>query len=113
MKVHVMHPSQRSQIQKPTPALKSAFVVSHPEMGIYLGSCLGLGWWSALDPVGQDAAATFPDEAAAANYIAQLVEHGHWREHEFSITPVMADYGGYATIGEIARVGLPAWNPNA
>ncbi|MBY0466254.1 MAG: hypothetical protein K2W33_15055 [Burkholderiales bacterium] len=45
----------------------SRVVIVHPEMGIYLGSCMGMGFWSKLDPVGQPSAVTFanPEEAQA------------------------------------------------
>ncbi len=28
-------------------------VIVHNEMGVYLGSCMGLGFWTLLDPAGQ------------------------------------------------------------
>lgn len=48
-------------VEKP----KSGVVLVHPEHGVYLGNFLGLGFWSKLDPAGQEAAVVFPsvDEA--------------------------------------------------
>src|SRR5690606_39754669 len=37
-------------------------VITHPDMGIYLGNFIGLGFWSLLDSVGQNAAPTFDSE---------------------------------------------------
>ena len=39
--------------------MKTEYAIHHPEEGFYLGCCLGLGFWSKLDPVGQPSAATF------------------------------------------------------
>ncbi len=46
-----------------------ALIVSN-ELGIYLGSFMGLGFWSKLDKAGQDEAVTFPDEESAREYMA-------------------------------------------
>ena len=42
------------------------FVIYHEKDGVYLGSALGLAFFSAIDPVGQSEAAAFRyrDEAA-------------------------------------------------
>jgi len=34
-------------------------VLYNEEMGIYLGSCMGMGFWTKLDSVGQDAVVVF------------------------------------------------------
>lgn len=47
----------------------SHVVLVHDEMGVYLGHCMGLGFWTMLDDVGQDTAVCFDDEAAAREYI--------------------------------------------
>lgn len=44
---------------------KTGYVLTHPQNGIYLGSFLGLGFWSALDSGGQDAAVVFESPEAA------------------------------------------------
>lgn len=50
-------------------------VITHPEMGIYLGCCLGLGFWTKLDPVGQGEAVTFEDESDARDYVCSWDEN--------------------------------------
>jgi hypothetical protein len=94
------------------PALRRGYVLSHTEMGVFLGECLGLGFWSKLDPVGQDSAATFEFVAEAHNLIALHVERStDLRSQDFAITEVAVDNGAWASMSEVVRVGLPAWNP--
>lgn len=81
-------------------------VIYHPTDGIYLGSCLGMGFWSSLDPVGQPSAVTFPSEAAAEQHMAEW-ECG--RPQGISFVPVEADAAGYASIAACVAAGLPAW----
>lgn len=44
------------------------YVLYHDEMGIYLGSCMGLGFWTKLDPVGQNEAVTFESSEQALKH---------------------------------------------
>lgn len=84
------------------------FVLYHPELGVYLGNALGLGFWSALDPGGQGAAVTFPDEDAA------LVHAAAWAHPVvgLQVRPVLVEAGcGYATVEECMLAGLPGWEP--
>lgn len=78
-------------------------VITHPKMGIYLGSCMGLGIWSMLDPAGQDAAVTFPSEAAATRVITTWESNGDPAAYRFE--PV-ACAGPYAEIPELVAAGL-------
>jgi hypothetical protein len=77
------------------------YVINHPEMGVYLGSCMGLGFWSRLDPV-DDTAATFDTQEEACRWIdgrpkgAELIE-------------VQAEPGQKATISACVAAGLDAW----
>lgn len=84
-----------------------AVVIFSHEQGVYLGSCMGLGFWSNLDPVGQDAAVTFPDVSAAEGYMAS------WdcgRPDNVSFVEVVADADGFASIAACQAAGLPAWS---
>lgn len=92
------------------------FVLVHPEMGVYLGTCLGLGFWSKLDPVGQLAAVTF-ENRTVADVIMRSWDNG--RPDKVIIWPVMADWavcvGGKPTFASIAAcvaTGLETWDPN-
>jgi hypothetical protein len=37
--------------------------------GIYLGSAMGMGFWTLMDCVGQPSAVTFPSEISARDYV--------------------------------------------
>lgn len=83
-----------------------AVVIYSEENGVYLGSAMGLGFWSKLDPVGQPSATTFEDEAEAETHMASW-ESG--RPEGVRLVPVDADQDGYASIAACVRAGLPGW----
>lgn len=83
-------------------------LVSAEGDGIYLGNCMGMGFWSLLDPVGQDHAVTFPTVSEALDHVKE------WVTPIVVITPALevADPEGYATIAECVAAGLPGWDPD-
>lgn len=88
----------------------SRVVITHREWGIYLGSCFGMGFWTKLDPVGQDSAVTFSSEREARAIIdiweskpAPDDIHCAWVSTET----------GYASIDECVAAGLDRWDPNS
>lgn len=83
-------------------------VITHPELGIYLGSAMGLGFWSKLDPVGQQAAVTFdsPEQAAAHVLVMDGALLVGWSTH-----PVTPDDKNYASIAACVAAGLEGWVP--
>lgn len=84
-------------------------VIFDDEMGIYLGSCIGLGFWSKLDPVGQTHAVTFESDESIAFVMS------HWEcgpPNNWRAVPVDVATGDYASIAECEAAGLPGWNPN-
>ncbi len=83
-----------------------ALVIYHDQHGIYLGSCMGLGFWSNIDPCGQSAAATFPDVQSAEEFMATW-EDG--RPEGVRLVDVPADARGYASIDACVLAGLPPW----
>lgn len=85
-----------------------AFVIVHPEMGVYLGSWIGLGFWSKLDPVGQPSAVTFETSAEAEDHMATW-DSG--RPESAALVPVEADEGRYASIQACVKAGIDPWNP--
>lgn len=84
-------------------------LIFHPEMGVYLGNCLGLGFWSKLDPGGQDAAVTFESAEEAINHAAS------WDDLVLNLkfASVKTCARNYATILEIEAAGLSGWDPKA
>lgn len=88
------------------------YVIYHPEMGVYLGHCLGLAFFSKLDAAGQDCAVTSETEAAAWMVVAELRRSGTLNTHNFTIVPVTPDRDEFfATIVACVAAGLPAWSP--
>jgi hypothetical protein len=83
------------------PATK--IVITHPKMGIYLGNCLGLGFWTLLDPAGQPEAVVFDSVADARAHIASW-ESGN-RPDDYGFHDVSAT-GRYATIPMLIEAGL-------
>lgn len=83
-----------------------AFLIVHHENGVYLGMCLGLGFWSKLDPVGQPAACAFETQAQAEDHMARWVG-GPPEGVRFH--PVEPDDGPYATVAAWVAAGLQPW----
>lgn len=83
-------------------------VITHPEFGIYLGNCSGMGFWSKLDPVGQPAAITFPSKEVAQSHAAE------WDEQigGLEFRNVEPDCFQYATVEACVAAGLEAWDPS-
>lgn len=85
-------------------------IIVHPEMGVYLGSCMGFGFWSKLDPVGQTHAVAFAD-------VNEAIQHIHsWDGARAPADYVLLDVGtreaGYASVAECAAAGADAWFPD-
>lgn len=94
---------------------ETRFVIVHPEMGIYLGSAIGLGFWSKLDPVGQTHAVTF-ENRVQADWAMSKWDHG--RPDKTIIWPVLPDKIdspsiAYASVAACVAAGLEAWDPEA
>lgn len=74
--------------------------------GIFLGECLGLEFWSKLDPCDQPAAVTFQSPIDAERYMST------WRGGRrmgVLLVPVEADQDGYASVEACVKAGLPSW----
>lgn len=78
------------------------------DYGIYLGSFLGMGFWSNLDPAGQDKAITFESEKDIIDFMKT------WESQVLNvkIIPIeISEDTWYATIEQCVAIGLPVWNP--
>ncbi|WP_298705608.1 hypothetical protein [Variovorax gossypii] len=89
-----------------TPKARQSFVISHPEMGVFLGLSMGFAFWSKLDPVGQDHAPAFDNEAQAEEFMAKW-DNG--RPQGVSLVPVLPDLDGYVSVATCVAAGLPGW----
>ncbi len=88
----------------------TGIVIVHPERGIFIGECMGLGFWSRLDPVGQPAAVAFESEETAREVLLSWGEDPdlfRFAEVDVDIPDRVA--WGYASIDACARAGLPRW----
>lgn len=83
-----------------------AVVIVSPEDGIYIGSCLGMGFWTKIDPVGQPSVVTFGSIPEAEGHMATW-ECG--RPENISFHEVIPDAGVYASIQACVHAGLPGW----
>jgi predicted methyltransferase len=86
---------------------RQTVAIVHPEWGIYLGSCMGLGFFSALDCAGQDTAAIFPSEAEARSYVATWEENSNPDKLTYPAVKIAGDH--WATIEELDAAGLSQW----
>jgi len=78
------------------------------DYGIYLGSFLGMGFWSNLDPAGQDEAITFESEKDIIDFMRT------WESQVPNVKTVSIETSEntyYATIEQCVAIGLPEWNP--
>lgn len=90
------------------------FVVVHPEMGVYLGSAFGLGFWSKLDPCGQPGAVTFPDRERAEEVMATWTNGRPSDARTHPVVPDDVDESRmYATVKACVAAGLEAWDPDS
>lgn len=84
------------------------FVLFQKDWGIYLGGCMGLGFWSKLEGAGQTSACVFTDPAQAHAHVAT------WDSappDDYQVLPVETKDDYYATMDECVAAGLPAWTP--
>jgi hypothetical protein len=83
-----------------------SFVIVDPEMGIYIGNCLGMGFWTKLDPVGQPSVVTFESTQEAEDFMSTW-EGG--RPLGAKLHQVQPDDGIYASIQACVNAGLEGW----
>lgn len=83
-----------------------SYVIHDPEWGIFLGHCMGLSFWSQLDPVGQEHAVTFPSVEEAETFMASWIDG---RPEHATLVPVTTAEDGYASMQECVDAGLDGW----
>ena len=79
--------------------------------GVYLGSFIGLGFWSKLDPAGQPCACTFESKQDAQDYV-NTWECNPPADMEFREVTISDTKEFSASISEIVAGGMDAWDPN-
>lgn len=79
-------------------------VITHPEMGIYLGNCLGLGFWTLLDTAGQSRAVIFESGHQAREHVVSWVSHNDPEQYGFHEVKCANEF--FATVEELKLAGL-------
>ena len=86
-----------------------AYIITTPNWGVYLGSCMGLGFWSKLDHLGLDEAATFDSEQQAYAFMDTWDSKP---SEKVSLLLVNRDrYGTHASLKACVKAGAELWNP--
>jgi hypothetical protein len=84
------------------------YIVVHAEQGIYLGNCIGLGFWSNLDPAGQTAAPTFLTESQAKDHVATW-DAPHGDPEDYTYVELSIEKDGTATMEECMDAWQKPW----
>jgi len=92
------------------------YLAWHPEAGVFLGACMGMGFWSKWDPVGQDHAPTFAKPSDVQEYINSWDDPDSMPGVEVKRVlcgaPVNHEGSCYATIAECVEAGCEPWKPD-
>lgn len=86
-------------------------VIVEKDLGIYLGSFWGMGFWSKLDPVGQPSATCFENKEEAMKHIASWGPSDVKRDYTFHEVELTERHGQalYASIASCVKAGLEGW----
>ncbi len=77
-------------------------VITHPEFGAYIGSFLGLGFWTNMDCAGQTECVTFADETDARDFIKTWSENNDPVAYSF----VTVNASSWADIATLKAAGI-------
>lgn len=89
------------------PNMKTRYLLTCPEYGVFLGTMWGLAFWSELDPVGQDAAITFESKEEAHEFADSWTGTQPEGMTTLEVIPDLADE--YASVEACARAGAKPW----
>jgi hypothetical protein len=79
-------------------------VIVHPSIGVYLGNCMGLGFFSMLDCAGQEHAVLLVNEVEARAHVASWDSHNNPDGYQY--VEVTAADDDWVTIEELEAAGL-------
>ena len=82
----------------------NAFVITHPEYGIFICNVQGLCFWSKLDCHGLNGVQGFGSQEQAKEFLQNTREPGDLTQ--YSIKPVVATREGGVSVGDLRRAGL-------
>lgn len=95
-----------SNIQKTHVTSNNRFLIVSQELGVYIGSCMGMGFWSRLDAVGQASAVSFESEEDGLQYAST------WESpvEDLQFIPVIADSENFASEEACIEAGVSPWS---
>ena len=81
------------------------YVITHSDHGIYVGSALGLGFWSNMSAAGQNTVPTFDTETDAREHVESWSDDNI--PDDYGYAPVEVDDDTtFATISQLRAAGL-------
>jgi hypothetical protein len=83
------------------------FIINSPSRGVFLGSAMGMAFWTKLDPAGQEFACTFKTESDAKSYMSK------WETpppSDVVLLVIQAAEDDYASIAECVKAGADFWD---
>lgn len=89
------------------------YIIVHKEYGVFLGSMLGLGFWSKLDSAGQDEACTFSSPKEAFEYVSAWCEEPKIKPTTARVMitndQLESNDVAYATKQQVVDAGFDSW----
>jgi hypothetical protein len=79
-------------------------VITHDEMGIYLGNALGFAFWSLVESAEQDSACTFADEEQARKHTDKWQDSNDNSVYKYVEVFTADEF--YATVAELTEAGM-------
>ena len=86
--------------------MKYGILIIHEEMGIYLGHCMGLGFWTLLDPVAQGEAVVFEHLSAARSHVSSWDDKNNPDNYSYIRVEPDSPDGRAISIAGLKRAGM-------
>jgi hypothetical protein len=90
--------------------MNTRYIIYHPTYGIYLGSIVGLEFWSNLNPSGQNGAITFDTISEAMSVVLSFTDFPK-APYKYKYIPLHVKDDLFASIEECSIADLPIWDP--
>lgn len=82
------------------------FILVSEELGVFIGTSMGLAFWSKLDPAGQEYAPVFPDSKTAWDFVHSWDNIG---VDDLRLVSIQTAEPHYASALECGRAGAHNW----
>jgi hypothetical protein len=93
------------------------YLLVHNTLGVYLGHCMGLGFWSKLDAAGQTEAVTFESPRQAHDHVYTWDSpkldgyHPVTAPIDIPSNQINADGSAAASMLQVVNAGFESWAP--